>query len=131
MTCPTCSHETSHVRVERGIVGCHSCMGFSETGGSSTDKILTRSSERVLEQQVQNEGDMITPYVVDRSTNQAVINQDFIDMYPNQAANTFTQEELRSSGNENLTPVQDDSMDEDVEFRGDEKQAIKEIINEE
>jgi hypothetical protein len=129
MTCPTCSNETSHIRVEQGIVGCHACMGFSETGGSSTDKILTRSSERVLEQQVQNEGDMITPYVVDRSTNQAVINQDFIDMYPNQAANTFSQEELRSSGNENLTPVQDDSMDEDVEFRGDEKQAIKEIVD--
>lgn len=129
MTCPTCQTETSHIKVIADKTGCHNCMGFSETGGSSTDKVLTRSSERVLEQQIQNEGDMITPYVVDKSTNKAVVNQDFIDMYPNQAAETFSQEELQATGNENLKPAVNDDTGEGIEFVGDESKAIEEIVN--
>lgn len=126
--CPTCQTKTSHIKVIGDRTGCHNCMGFSETGGSSTDKILTRSSERVLEQQVQGEGDMITPWIVDKSTNQVVVNQDFIDKYPNQAAETFTQEELKASGNESLKPVENDDTGGGIEFKGDEREAIQQIV---
>lgn len=129
MICPTCNTETSHIKLIADKIGCHSCMGFAETGGTKTDKILTRSAERILEQQVQNEGDMIAPYIVDKSTNQVTVNQDFVDKYPDQAANTFTPDELTASGNEGLKPVANDDTGEEIVFRGSEEEAIKEIVD--
>lgn len=103
-------------------------MNFSETSGK-TDKLLTRASERVLDQQIQHEGDMITPWTVDKSTNKVEVNQDFIDKYPEQAAGIFSEQELKQSGNDTLKP-QDHSDDEGVTHSGDQEQAIKEMINE-
>lgn len=131
MRCPTCSKNSSHIRVNAdGSIGCHNCLGFSETGGTPTDKILTRNATRVVEQQEQYEQDMITPYVVGKSTNKVVVNEDFIDLYPNQAAQTYSPDELKSVGQIGLKPSESKDDGEAVEFKGDEKSAIKEIVNE-
>lgn len=130
MTCPTCKHESSHIRIDSRGVGCHDCRGFSESGGSLTDKVLTRNSDRVLEQQVQFEGDMQTPYVVDKSTNQVIVNEEFINLYPEQAAQTYTAEELKSVGQPDLKPSQQEYDKTGVEFSGSEEQAVTEIMNE-
>lgn len=131
MTCPTCQKDSSHIRINvDGTMGCHNCMGFSETGGTKTDKILTRNATRITEQQIQHEGDMITPYVVDKSTNQVVPNEDFVALYPNQAAQTYSKDELKSIGQEGLTPEIDIDDGQGIEFVGDEKEAIHEIVEE-
>ncbi len=104
-------------------------MGFAESGGSSTDKLLTRNATRVTEQAIQYEGDLITPYVVDKSTNQAVVNEEFINLYPNQAAQTYTQEELKSVGQPDLKPPVDTDEGKGIEFSGDESDTIGEVIH--
>lgn len=129
MICPTCNTESHHIKVIGDRTVCHNCGGFSETGGSRTDRILTYNADRITEQQVQHEGDMITPYIVDKSTNQAVVNQDFIDKYPDQAAVTYSQEELKASGNEDLKPPENDDNGSGIEFNGSQEEATKEIIN--
>lgn len=131
MICPTCNTESHHIKVIGDRTGCHNCMGFSETGGSKTDKILTYTADRVTEQQIQHEGDMITPYIVDKSTNQAIVNQDFVDKYPDQAAVTFSQEELKASGNENLKPPESDDNGSGIEFNGSQEEAMEGVIKDE
>lgn len=127
MLCPNCNTNSGHIKLVGDSIRCHACGEFSETGGTSIDKILTRNSTRVSLQQHEYEQDMITPYVIDKSTNQVIVNQDFVDLYPEQSAQTFTQEELKSSGNETLK-VTVEQDDKGVEFKGDEKKAIGDII---
>jgi hypothetical protein len=129
MICPSCRRESSHIRIEQWRIGCHNCMGFSETGGSRTDKILTRNASRVTDEQIQYEGDLITPYIVDKTTNQAVVNEAFIDLYPDQAAQTYTAEELKSIGQSDLKPPEDTDTGQGIEFTGDESEAISDIVN--
>lgn len=130
MICPTCSTDSAHIRVEtNGKTGCHNCLGFSESGGSPTDKVLTRASSRITEQQIQHEGDMQTPHIVDKSTNRVVVNEEFINLYPEQAAQTYTQEELKSVGQQDLKPAVDTDDGKGIEFSGNEDEAIEEIIN--
>lgn len=130
MICPTCHHESAHIRVQsNGTIGCHHCLGFSESGGSRTDKILTRNAARITDEQVQYEGDLITPYIVDKSTNKAIVNEEFINLYPNQAAETYTPAELKSVGQPDLKPAQNDDMGVGIEFSGDESEAIKEVVD--
>lgn len=129
MRCPTCKTNSSHVHVGTdGSITCHKCGGFSESGGSSTDKILTRNSTRVTEQQMQYEQDLITPYVVDKSTNKAVVNEEFINLYPEQAAQTYTKVELKSVGQPDLKPQTEVDDGRGIEFTGDESESIGEII---
>lgn len=130
MICPTCQTESHHIKVIGDRAICHNCGGFSETGGPKVDKILTYNADRITEQQIQHEGDMITPYIVDKSTNQAIVNQDFIDKYPNQAAQTFSQEELKASGNENLKPPEKDDDGSGIEFKGSQEEAMREVVDE-
>lgn len=127
MTCPGCQGESSHIKVIGNNIVCHNCGGYSESGGVSTDRILTRNSDRLSEQRVQHEADMITPYVVDKDTNQPIVNQDFIDQYPEQSKDTFSKEELKQSGNQDLVK-QEQPEDDDVEYSGNEDEAIEEII---
>ncbi len=131
MRCPTCSKESTHIRIStNGSVGCHNCLGFSETGGSPTDKILTRNATRIVEQAIQYEADMITPYVVDKSTNKVTVNEDFIALYPDQAAQTYSQDELKSVGQEGLRPTVDVDDGKGIEFSGDTEKAFGDIVKE-
>lgn len=130
MKCPTCQTETAHIRLDvDGTLTCHSCGKFSQTGGSKTDKILTRASNRVTEQQIQHEGDMIPPYTVDKNTKEVIPNEAFMEMYPHQSAETYTKEELANAG---FTPPPTENTDkgEGIEFKGDTKQGISDVINE-
>lgn len=129
MICPTCQHGSSHIRItSSGQLGCHNCMGFSESGGSRTDKILTRNASRITDEQIQYEGDTITPYVVNKNTNQAMVNEEFINLYPDQAARTYSQAELASAGQPDLKPAETEQSTEGVEFSGDEADAIRDIV---
>lgn len=128
MICPTCQTESAHIRVDNNGIHCHECGDYSESGGTPTDKILTRNATRISEQQEEYEGDMITPYVVDKSTSKVVVNEDFIALYPNQAAETYTPEELRSVGQEGLKPNVDIDDGQGIEFSGEESKGIKDII---
>lgn len=129
MICPTCSHESTHIRIDSRGTGCHNCRGFSESGGSRTDKILTRNADRITTEQVQYEGDMITPYIVDKTTNRAVVNEEFINLYPDKAASTYTADELKSVGQPDLKSSVNDDDGEGIEFIGDEKEAIDDIVS--
>lgn len=112
-----------------GRITCYSCGNFSESGGSRTDKILTRNASRITDEQVQYEGDTLTPYIVDKSTNQAVVNEEFINLYPDQAAQTYTADELKSVGQQDLKSVEVTDMNEGIEFNGDSEQAIGDIVS--
>lgn len=128
MICPTCSNESTHIRIDNHGVGCHNCRNFSESGGTKTDKILTRNADRVTTEQLQYEGDMITPYIVDKTTNKAIVNEAFINLYPAQAASTYTHAELKSVGQQDLKPVVNDDKGEGIEFNGIESDAIHDIV---
>lgn len=127
MICPTCQTDSSHIKVIGNRTGCHSCLGFAETGGK-TDKILTYNADRITEQHIQNEGDLISPYTIDKSTNQVIVNESFIDKYPDQAATIFKEEELQAAGYGELKPQENDDTGEGIEFVGDESDAIEEVI---
>ncbi len=128
MICPTCQTDSTHIKIIRNRVGCHKCMGFSET--SKTDKVLTYVADRITEQQVQYEGDMITPYVVDKSTNNVIVNESFVDAYPEQSTGIFTREELGKAGYEELKPPANDDNGEGITFSGDQEESIREILDE-
>lgn len=128
MICPSCKAESSHIRIDSQGVGCHNCKGFSESGGSSTDKILTRNASRITDEQLQYEGDTITPYVVDKSTSKAIVNEEFINLYPDPAAQTYSKQELASVGQPDLQPPEITDDKQGVEFVGDEAEAIRDII---
>lgn len=129
MICPTCQKNSTHIRIlANGNIVCHDCGNYSESGGVRTDKILTRNASRITNQAVQFEQDLITPYIIDKTTNKPTVNQDFVDLYPNQAAGTFTPEELKASGNETLTATTEADKGENIVFSGEESEAIEEII---
>lgn len=130
MICPTCKKDSARIQVIGGRVGCSNCFGTSESGGSRTDKILTYNADRITEQQVQNEGDIITPYIVDKNTHQAIVNDDFVQKYPTQALGIFSRDELDSSGFTDLQASEEDDGAE-VEFSGDQKESIGKIVNNE
>jgi len=129
MICPTCSTETAHIKVEiDGSVVCHKCGGFSQTGGSKTDKVLTRNASRITEQQIQYEADIIPPYKLDKNTRQVVPNEDFMELYPNQAVDTFTQDELIDAGYGGLKKHQKND-DKGIKFKGRAQDAIKNVVD--
>jgi hypothetical protein len=127
--CPTCNHTTSHLKIlPDGRECCSNCGGFSETGGVKTDKILTRQSDRVRQEQQQHEGDMLPPYLFNKATGNVEVNHDFVELYPNQAAQTFSKDELVKAGHSHLLERAPASESEDIEFNGNAEEAIKEIV---
>jgi len=71
---------------------------------------------------------MITPYIVDKSTNRAVVNEEFINLYPDKAAEMYTADELKSVGQPDLKPAVNDDDGKGVEFAGSEEEAISGIV---
>lgn len=129
MICLSCSTDSMRINISKsGNITCHNCGSFSESGGSSTDKLLTRNASRITDEQVQYEGDTITPYVVDKNTNQAVVNEEFINLYPEQAAQTYNKSELASVGQPDLKPAEVEQDNSGVEFVGDAETAIGDIV---
>jgi len=71
---------------------------------------------------------MIPPYVFDKATKQVKVNDDFVELYPNQAAETFTKAELKEAGHTNLTKQTEKDDGEPIQFKGEAKNAIQEIV---
>jgi hypothetical protein len=98
MICPINNHPTSRLIIRNGRKACAGHWGLSESGGTKIDGALTRSSDRVLQQQHTNEGDLIMPHTFNASMNRWEPNPDFIDRYAEQLPNYFTQDELEGAG---------------------------------
>lgn len=98
MICPTCEKPTSRLIIDKRGKGCADCRGISEAGGVRLDSILTRNSDRVRAQQHSHEGDMIIPHKHDPLTGKDIPNPDFVDKYPEQLPNYFTEDELKAHG---------------------------------
>ena len=99
MICPVCNQVTSRMRVyEGGIKACANCLGISEAAGFKIDGSLTRTSQRVRDQQRTHERDMIPPHVFDHNTKTLKPNPDFIKNYPDKLASNFNQRELEKTG---------------------------------
>lgn len=133
MICPRCSINSTHLKVVGDALLCHSCGGFSESGGVKTDMILTRNSARIIEEQHQHEGDLIPPYVYSESQSKPVVNEDFIELYPDRAVETFDDAELAEVGYPDLKSEvianRGEEAREQVTFSGNEQEAIKEIVD--
>lgn len=133
MICPRCSLPSTHFKILGDVMVCHSCGDFSESGGVKTDMILTRNSARVAEEQHQHEGDLIPPYVYSKSENKPIVNEDFIELYPDQATGIYTDGELALAGYADLKSERlanrGEDTDGEIHFTGDENEAIKEIID--
>jgi len=96
MVCRTCGEESAYIKITSGGVElCSNCGGFSESSGVDTDNIITRSSQRVRQQHITSEGDQILPHIYDRNQKKAVVNQDFIDKYPNRVKDSYSKQELK------------------------------------
>ena len=134
MICPRCSTDSKHLKFVNDMLLCHSCGNFGESGGTRVDKILTRNAQRITEEQSKHEGDMITPYVFDKNEKKVVPNADFIERYPEQATETFTDDELITSGYVQVKEFveeqkrQTTATEPDVTFSGDETKGMGDII---
>jgi len=71
---------------------------MSQNGGANLTGILTRSSDRVRQQQQQFEGDIIVPHRYDHQTHKLVPNEDFLARYPEMIPTYFTPEDLKKAG---------------------------------
>lgn len=99
MTCNTCHFTSaSRIKVINGIDYCNNCTSMTVTGGSKVDGAITRNSQRIREQQKQFAADFIPPYTYDKAKHKGVVNKEFVNAYPEQAAKTFTSQELQSVG---------------------------------
>lgn len=103
MNCPIGNHPTSRIIIDTDSDGnrrkvCAEHRGMSEAKGANVSNILTRSSDRVREQQLRHEGDIILPHQYDKLTNKYIPNPDFVRLYPDKLPTYFTAEELKQHG---------------------------------
>ncbi len=98
MTCPTCREPTNRLIFDAAGTACANCRGLSEAGGVRISGLLTRSSDRVREQQRRFEGDTITAHIYDFASKKMIPNPDFIKRYPDRLDNFFKQPELEQAG---------------------------------
>lgn len=99
MICPNCNQTTARLMVyQNGVKACARCLGMSESAGVKVDGTLTRNSDRIREQQLRHEGDLIAPHIFDKNTKSLKPNPDFIKRYPDRLPNFYSQKELESAG---------------------------------
>lgn len=98
MVCPNCNKPTHRLIIDKHGEACADCRGMSQNGGANLTGILTRSSDRVRQQQQQFEGDIIVPHRYDHQTHKLVPNEDFLARYPEMIPTYFTPEDLKKAG---------------------------------
>jgi hypothetical protein len=137
-TCDNCGKEANHIVMTAVEEYCEHCGGIQTTGGVRTDGLASRSIFSIRESQKAMEGDLITPYVVDQNTGKMVVNEEFIRLYPDQAHQYYTEEQLEAEGldklaekvavdRDNFVNGQDDS---DVQFSGEfTEEAVKRLVD--
>lgn len=135
--CSNCSAEAHHIVINSRGERCEHCGDFAVTAGS-TDRVHARGIFSIRTSSQEYEGDTIPPYVVDKNSGRQVINPDFIERFPDQAFNYYTEEQLKEQG---LTKLADKAEsdraeaqagqdEEDVTYSGElTEQDIKEIPN--
>lgn len=124
--CRSCHQQAVRILTSKGQDSCENCGGFNATGGFKTDKILTRSSQRIREQQMEFEGDTIPPFHYDKTSRKAVPNPAFVERFPDQAHNYYNDDEMKSAGLEPVKPKP--KKKEVVGYEGSEKDGIAKII---
>ena len=107
MKCEFCKQPTHRLIIDVHGKICANCRGLSETGGVQTDHLLTRTSDRVRTQQQKHEGDFILPHTYDSAQGKMVANPDFVNRYPEQLDNYFSQSELEAQGYSKIGKVFD------------------------
>lgn len=112
MICPNCQKPTGRLRFYRGRGYCAKCLGVSEAAGFKIDGSLTRSADRIREQQMRHEGDLIMPHMFDHNTKTLVPNPDFIKRYPDRVTSSYTQTELEKAGHSKVDKLF--KQDEDI-----------------
>lgn len=129
MTCNSCQAKTTRILTTKdGRDRCPNCYPMAITG-KSQDRLITRSSQRVRDQQIQFEGDMIPPHTYDKTERKLKPNQDFLDRFPEQAHNYFTPTELKKAGVASKYHKKKEAKDnEPIEHKGSAKKAIKKIV---
>lgn len=137
-TCDNCGKEANHIVITAVEEYCEHCGGIATTGGVRTDGLASRSIFSIRETQKAMEGDLLTPFVADQNSGNMIINEEFIKLYPDQAHQYYTEEELKAQGldklaekvavdRENFVKGQDDS---DVEFSGEfSEESVKQIVD--
>lgn len=96
-TCDNCHKEAVHIVINADGESCENCGHLDTTGGHSMDGAAARNIYSIRESQKIDEGDLIQPWVVG-DDGQQTINDDFIDLYPDQAHQYYTEEELKAKG---------------------------------
>ena len=102
MICESCGTDSPFIYATVDGEGCHNCLGVGQTGMRSTKNILTRNSERIRSDQIQNEGDTIPPYIFEPNQKKPVPNPEFAERFPQQAVQYFNDKELKQVGLENV-----------------------------
>lgn len=123
--CNSCNTDARHIIIDRHGERCEFCGGVSLTSGS-TDKVHSRNIFSIRQSSQEFEGDLITPWTVDKNSGQRIINQDFVDRFPDQAFNYYTEDELQKLGLTKLAEKAESDRaeaiggqdEDDVEFDG-------------
>jgi len=87
------------------------------------DGILTRTSDRVREQQKKYAADFIQPHTYDKSKRKLVISSDFIKLYPDKIKYYATEEQVRKEGYPKLAEVM--KKQKEIEKQAKEKIQIE------
>lgn len=105
---------------------------------SLKDGFLTRNSPRIRIQQEKHAADFVQPHVYDRLTRRLKPNEDFIKLYPTQAKQYYSGEELRKAGLGKVAAFVEAekkeikehraNLDKNVDKTGDISKSLKKII---
>ena len=119
MICPNCQQPTSRLRFYKGRAICAREMGLSEAGGVKVDGVLTRNADRIREQQMKYEGDLIMPHMFDHNKRELVPNPDFIKRYPERITDTYSQDELEAAGHSQIGKLFDKAKEDSAAHQHD------------
>lgn len=139
LTCPNCHQPTARLIIDKHGSGCAACRGLSENAGANVTGILTRTSDRVRQQQQQFEGDMIVPHRYDAGLGRVVPNEEFVAKYPGMLPTYFTEQELKDAGYSKPDKIYEakaaqeaavEKEREQVEFAADpDGEKVAEVVN--
>lgn len=117
MVCPNCKTEAARIVIRVSGSHCPNCSNIAETAGASVSGIITRTSSRVRNQQEKHRGDVVIPHTYDKASGKIVPNPDFVKLYPEQTAQYFDEQEVKSSGNKKLGKLWEQQTQQQTEHQ--------------
>jgi hypothetical protein len=134
MICGNCQNETTRIKVINGHEICSNCSNLKEN--RCTDDLMTRNRVRI--DSLKFEGDTLPPQKYDKHSKRIVPNEDFLKLNGSRAKNFFKKDDLESAGYSKLAYNIEKTVKEEkqlaaktkseVEFHGDAKQRVKELL---